>query len=145
MVHVVSCHIVANVEIGWHATLLTNCSNMDMVKISVYDKSLKCGNYPKKTFSYLAALANLPPTNASEKLLHIVGGLQIWQVENVERGWHAKFVEILAIFCWCARKASGFVHIRTDELKWYSVWNLLWWDYAYSALESFLCKHSFGS
>ena len=28
------------------------------------------------------------------------------------------------------------MHIRTDELKWYSVWNLLWWDCAYSALES---------
>ena len=41
--NVVSCHIVANVEIGWHATLLTNGSNMDMVKMSVVDKSLKCG------------------------------------------------------------------------------------------------------
>ena len=93
MVHVVSCHIVANVEIGWHATLLTNGSNMDMVKMSVVDKSLKCGNYPKKTFSYLSALANLPPTNASEKLLHIVGDLQIRQiVENAKMGWHAKLM-----------------------------------------------------
>ena len=44
MVHVVSCHIVANVEIGWHARLLTNNSNMDMVKMSVADKSLTTTN-----------------------------------------------------------------------------------------------------
>ena len=95
-IHVVSCHIVANVEIGWHARLLTNGSNMDMVKMSVVDKSLKCGNYPKKkrkTFSHLSALANLPPTNAPEKLLHIVGDIQNRQVvENVKMGWNAKLL-----------------------------------------------------
>ena len=34
-------------KFGLHATLLTSGSNMDMVKMSVVDKSLKCGNYPK--------------------------------------------------------------------------------------------------
>ena len=85
IVHVVSCQMVENVEIGWHATLLTNGWSMDTVKMSVLDKSLKCWNYPKKnTFSHSSALANLPPTNASEKLLQIAGDLQIRQiVENV--------------------------------------------------------------
>ena len=48
IVHVVSCQMVENVEIGWHATLLTNGWSMDMVKMSVLDKSLKCWNYPPK-------------------------------------------------------------------------------------------------
>ena len=48
IVHVVSCQMVENVEIGWHATLLTHGWSMDMVKMSVLDKSLKCWNYPKK-------------------------------------------------------------------------------------------------
>ena len=49
---------------------------------------------PKKnTFSHSSALANLPPTNASEKLLQIAGDLQIRQiVENAKMGWHAKLM-----------------------------------------------------
>ena len=37
-------------------------------------------------------------------------------------------VEISSICGWWARKASGFVHIWMNELKWYSVRVLLWWD-----------------
>ena len=63
----------------WKCQLLTNLWNVETTQ--------------KKTFSHLSALANLPPTNASEKLLHIVGDLQIRQVvENVKMGWHAKLL-----------------------------------------------------
>ena len=47
----------------------------------------------KKNDAHLSALANLPPTNASEKLLQIVGDLQIRPIaENVKMGWHAKLL-----------------------------------------------------
>ena len=54
---------------------------------------LKLPPQKKNTFSHSSALANLPPTNASEKLLQIVGDLQIRQIaENVKMGWHAKLL-----------------------------------------------------
>ena len=56
----------------WKCQFLTNLWNVEITP-------------PKKnTFSHSSALANLPPTNASEKLLQIAGDLQIRQiVENV--------------------------------------------------------------
>ena len=134
-IHVVSCHIVANVEIGWHATLLTNGSNMDMVKMSVVDKSLKCGNYPKnnvlpfvgprqssahKCVRKIAAHRWRPPNLAScwkcwkGLACEIVGKwLKNGHGENLEIGWHVRLLtnrwnmEITKeTFSHCSRKQS---------------------------------------
>ena len=65
----------------WKCQFLTNLWNVEITP------------QKKNTFSHSSALANLPPTNASEKLLQIVGDLQIRQIaENVKMGWHAKLL-----------------------------------------------------